>query len=437
MRGHRRTSVLAVVLSSVFVAAPLQAAETVMHRAWDGTATCLTSAAGDAEGLTGGAHCVGNRMGGFLLDETVRFMSERGRAAFGENFRLVHRMTWAPFGNGLAGELDMVVPLAATGAGVEEIGGSAFFLQHGMTRWIDEHGLRRNDLRLGTTFRFTLPDFPGADVFGVSALVQENVERGHQRLVIGTDYAGRWGVAEVHHYIPTTDWRRGRSGREERAIGGTELSLRFGLTTTLSLDTAVGRWERDAAGRSTLDGRLGLGWRPHPYFRLHAGAGLGPDAESGSLMLSLNVPFGGFHKRPKWEGLGAFGLAATARDPDMWRPVENVGRIRTVERAARDGTEAAGEVSVQFLQSSASSGGLVELEVSLSAPASEDVRLTVRLVPGTGDDPAVPGVDYVDDPAIVTIRKGASSERVTFQLLDNPNLASTRTLSVEVTRTTG
>ena len=203
-------------------------------------------------------------------------MNEQGKATFGEDFRLVHRMTWAPFGNGLAGNLDMVVPLAATGAAdMEEFHGSAFFLQHGVTRWTDKHGLRRNDLRLGTAYRFTLPSFTSADadVFGVSALVQENIERGHQRLVLGTDYASGWGAAGLHHYIPTTDWRRGRSGYEERAAGGTEFNLRLDLTTTLSVNTAVGRWERDGAGQSTVDGRLGIGWRPHPYVRLHARAG--------------------------------------------------------------------------------------------------------------------------------------------------------------------
>ena len=118
----------------------------------------------------------------------------------------------------------------------------------------------------------------------------------------------------------------------------------------------------------------------------------------------------------------------------MWRPVENVGRIQTIERAAQDNTQGASGISVRFLQSSAASGDEIELEVSLSAPASEDVRLSVRLVPGSGDNPAVPGVDYVDESEIVTIRRGSRSEQVTFELLDNPNLDSDRTLSVDVTR---
>lgn len=439
MRNLRKIPALTTaLLASAFVAGPGQAGETVAEWTWERTTTCLTTVAGDLDGPAGGARCVGDQMGGALLDKAIRFMNQQGKATFGENFRLVHRMTWAPFGNGLAGNLDMVVPLAATGgADVEALDGSAFFLQHGVTRWTDKHGFQRNDLRLGTAYRFALPGFAGtgADVFGVSALVQENIERGHQRLVLGTDYASGWGVAELHHYIPTTDWRRGRSGYEERAAGGTELNLRFDLTSTLSFNTAVGRWERDGIGRSTVDGRLGFGWRPHPYVRLHARAGVGPDADSGAFRLSLNVPFDAPRRLPGWEGLGAFGMAATSRDPDIWRPVENVGRIQTVERASQNSTQGTGGISVRFLQSAAESGDEIALEVSLSAPASEDVRLSVRLVPGSGDNPAVPGVDYVDESEIVTIRRGSSSERVTFQLLDNPGLDSDRTLSVEVTRT--
>ena len=408
----------------------------VTEQAWDRMATCATPHAG---GLADGTRCVGNRMGGLLLDETVRFMSEQGQAAFGKNFRFVHRMSWSPFGSGLAGELDMVVPLAAVGAArvdadTDALRGSAFFLQHGMTRWTDKHGARRNDMRLGTAYRFTLPSFASKDVFGASALVQQNVEWGHQRLVFGTDYAGRWGGAALHHYIPTTNWRSGRAGYEERAVGGTEFSLRFDVTSTVTLDSALGRWERDDAGRSAVDGRIGLGWRPHPYLRFDASTGFGRQADPGAFRLSFNVPFGGSRKTPKWEGLGAFGIADTRGDADMWRPVENVGQIRTIERTAQRSVQGSGDVSARFVQSSASSGDEIEVEVSLSAPASEDVRLTVRLVPGSGDNPAVPGEDYVDEAATVTIREGSTSERVTFQLLDNPDMSTERTLSIDVTR---
>ena len=80
-----------------------------------------------------------------------------------------------------------------------------------------------------------------------------------------------------------------------------------------------------------------------------------------------NVPFGGPRKRARWEGFGIFALAGTATAADLWRPVENVGRIRTIERVARRCTEM-DDVTVRFLQSSAATGGTVEVEVTLRDP---------------------------------------------------------------------
>ena len=428
----------AALPSSLDAPTPSHATGTLTQWAFDRTGTCLGASPGDSVDWDGGARCLGDRLGGFLVDEAARLLTEQGQGVFGEHFRLVHRVSWSPLGQGLAGELDAVFPLAfrggvQTGAG-EALHGSAFFFQKGVTRWTDAHGFRRHDLRFGTAWRFTLPHFAGADVVGATALVQENVERGHQRFVLGTDYAGRWGRASLQHYLPTTEWRAGRAGYEERAVGGTELSVRLDLTTTVSLDTAMGRWERDDAGRSALDGRLGLGWKPHPYLRLDARTGIGSGADAGAFMLSLNVPFGGPRKRARWEGLGTFALAGDdTTAADLWRPVENVGRIRTIERVARQDTDLDG-VTVRFLQPSAATGGTVAVEVALSAPATADLRLSVRLAPGSGDSPAVAGVDYVDEPALVTIAQGATSGRATFQLLDNPALATDRTLSVTVTR---
>ena len=223
---------LAAVLAAV--PAPTSAAETFAQWAWDRTAaSCAGAVQGDTMDFDGGARCIGDRLighldgflGGLLVNETARFLTEQGRETFGEHFSLVHRMTWSPLGQGLAGELDAVVPLGFLGGGqagagdAEGLHGSAFFLQQGVTRWTDAHGFRRHDVRLGTAFRFALPHFAGADVVGAAAMVQENVERGHQRLVLGTDYAGRWGHASLQHYLPTTEWRAGRAGYEERAAG--------------------------------------------------------------------------------------------------------------------------------------------------------------------------------------------------------------------------
>ena len=61
-----------------------------------------------------------------------------------------------------------------------------------------------------------------------------------------------------------------------------------------------------------------------------------------------------------------------------------------------------------------------------------DVRLVARLAPGSGDNPAVAGVDYVDQPYEITVPDGSASGRVEVQLLFNPDVeAGGRTLAVK------
>ena len=91
------------------------------------------------------------------------------------------------------------------------------------------------------------------------------------------------------------------------------------------------------------------------------------------------------------------------------------------------------EASVRFLQDSAYSGDEVGLEVTLPAVTSGDLDVVVTFAPGTGDNPAVPGVDYVDEPIPVTIPAGTSSAIVTVQLPLNSGLNEARSLSVTVT----
>ena len=64
--------------------------------------------------------------------------------------------------------------------------------------------------------------------------------------------------------------------------------------------------------------------------------------------------------------------------------------------------------------------------------ASEDIQLLVSLVPGEGDNPAVPGEDYVDEPVEVTINQGTTSSVVTIQLLLNDDMTEARSLGVTV-----
>ncbi len=384
-----------------------------------------------------GLHCLSGELGGVVMDGLALVAEGQGRRVFGENFRVVHRLSWSPYGDGdgVAGNLDAVVPLnfavRRSETGAEE---SALFLQQGLTRWRDKDGFRRTDVRYGAAYRFMLSDEPDADVLGLSTVVQENVERRHKRLVTGLDYAGRWGGGWLQHFTPVTDWRPGRRGYEERPIGGTELGARLNVTTTISADAAIARWEEDGAGAgSPSETRLGLAWRPHPWLSLRTAWGFGAVEEGGNARLALSIPLGGARRAlPRWEGLGVLGGAAAA-PADMWRPVENVDRLRTVERVISPAALVrAGAIAVKFLQDEVASGSDSSVRVSIPAALSEDLHLVLRLAPGSGENPAVAGEDFVDEPIEVTIVRGETSAEASFRLLHNAGLQTPRTLAVEV-----
>ena len=124
-----------------------------------------------------------------LLDAATRFAATQGQALFGEHFRIVNSMGLSPSEGRLSGGLDVVLPLASStlpGAAPSETG--AFFLQQGVTRWVDVHGLDRNDFRFGAVRRFDLSDETAASgILGVSAFVQQSREFQHTRLVAGTE----------------------------------------------------------------------------------------------------------------------------------------------------------------------------------------------------------------------------------------------------------
>jgi len=282
------------------------------------------------------------------MEEFSRFASERGRFLFGNNFRIVNRLSLSPGGTGLDGDIDTVFPLSfgtalgpvSTAPDGPRTGSDALFLQWGVSRWTDDKGMRRDDARYGLVRRFALSDTPGADVVGVSALLQRGLESRHQheRFVFGLDYAGSWGNGWFHHYTPTTGWRPGRSGFQERALEGAELGLRLTPTPTIGLETALTRWEdKDGSGRWRTGARVGLDWRPHPWLSFRTAWEDTDDGDgSASFGVRFSIPLGGGHReRPRWEGLGFAGgeSGPEANAPDIWRPLDNVRPIEVAERA--------------------------------------------------------------------------------------------------------
>ena len=399
------------------------------------------------QGVSSGYRCFMEQMvNGILLDQTTQYANAYGKRLFGEHFSFANRMTYSQMGGGFSGEMDTVVPLSAL-AGFAGFGGlesdadsGAFFFQQGVTSWTDSQGLQRYDMRYGVVRRFNLSEEPGTNVVGLSSFFQQNLEYGHGRVVSGFDYDGAWGRSTFNYFLPTTGWRNSlrQSGYEERALEGMELAFNLQPTSTVGLETALTRWEaRDGAGNWETGARMGLSWQPHTWVNIRAAwDGIGTSTPNPSASAMLTFPLGSKQPIPGWQGLDLGSLGQNVATMDIWRPIENIGQIRVAEREATSlsADEVLSGLTVRFLQDSAGSGESIKVQVSLSAPASEDIPLLVSLVPGEGDNPAVPGEDYLDEPVEVTISHGTTSSVATFQLLRNDNMTEARSLGVTVSR---
>ena len=206
------------------------------------------------------------------------------------------------------------------------------------------------------------------------------------------------------------------------------------MTTTVRADVTGYRWQSEGVSDEwNLGTRLGLDWGPHPWLTLNAVYDGAVDGQASmSALARLTVPLGGAPKRlPRWEGLGVVVDGGPApHDSDLWRPVDDIGQIRVATRAKVSALVESAEI--RFMQGSVGSGDAVRLEIVLSAAAPEDIQVEVRLVPGSGDNPAVPGEDFVDQPVELTIGQGATTGNVTIQLLRNDNMQENRSLGATV-----
>ena len=434
-----RAAVLATILAPA--ALPSNAVGFGAQSAVDRPAGSLLSGARSCQsaledGLSEGSGCMaGWAVNHLLLDAMTRFATAQGQSLFGEHFRFVNTIRISSSDGTLNGGLDVVLPLASSPLpGAESSGTGAFFLQQGVTRWTDRHGHDRNDFRFGLVRRLDLSDEDTAlGILGVSAFVQQSREFQHTRLVAGTDYAGMWGRGSLNLFIPATAWKAAQAGHEERALAGIELGLKLDLTTTLSAGTAIGQWEEEdgVSGWSTT-GRMAVGWRPHPWLDFGvAWSGVGTRSDDKVIRVGVSMPLGRTHKPPRWEGLGLAGGGPGPTALDPWSPVDAVGVIQVARREIGNDQLISG-ATVRFLQDSANTGDQIHIEVVLSAATSGDLDLVVTLAPGTGDNPAVPGVDFVDEPIPVTIRAGASSAVVTVQLPLNSELDEARSVQATV-----
>ena len=365
--------------------------------------------------LSAGTRCLLGAGLDLMLDSGMTFTNTYGKEVFGERFQLTGNLSYESEA-GLNADLDAVIPLSQSVSLEGGLAGSSVFFQQGITRWWNSRSKRRTDLRHGVVHRFRVSANPNADIVGVSTFYQHNAEHGHQVLVSGLDYAGRWLNGSAKHFTPTTGWRSADFGYEERALDGVELNLNFNVTSTIRADVTGYRWQsEDASEEWNLGSRLGFDWRPHPWLTLNAAYDRPVDGrDSLSASARLIVPLGGSSRQlPPWEGLGVTARGSAPNEGDLWRPVDDIGQIRVATRADVSGLVESAEI--RFLQDTVGSGETVRLEIVLSSAAPEDIRVEVRLVPGSGDNPAVPGEDFVDQPIELTIAQGATTGTASIQ----------------------
>ena len=280
--------------------------------------------------------CMGDQVISVLFGATLQSIDEHGTALFGENFRLDHRLDFSASDGGISGDLDAVIPLNSFTSTSHDRVTRGLFFQNGLSRWRDEHGFQRNDMRFGMVHRILTSERPDAGVFGTSFFFQENLEWGHARIVAGLDYSDGRGRGSLTYFIPVTDWRPGRFGYEERALEGMEFDLRYDVTHTIELRTGAGHREsKDGSGDWTTHGSFSIRWQPHPWFRLRGNwDDIGTADDSLGLHAVVSVPFGeSTHERLRWRGLGLTDLNSDEPVPGLiWKPVDNVGHIEVARR---------------------------------------------------------------------------------------------------------
>ena len=280
--------------------------------------------------------CVVDHLFSRSADGALRIVEEYGKTRFGEYFHIDRRLGFTASTGTFTADLDVVIPLSASTALEDASVTRSLFIQQGITRWQDEQGFQRSDARMGFVHRSLLGETLDGGILGTSMFMQENLERGHARMVSGLEYLGGWGQGSLNHYLPLTGWRPGRSGYEERALGGVELGYETELSTTIDLNVAAGRWQnKDGSDSWNNRVRLGISWQPHPWLELRGGwDDIGTAENSQAVHVSFTMPLGGSDRgRARWQGLGRGDPNSRINDPKaMWNSVTHLDRIEFAER---------------------------------------------------------------------------------------------------------
>ena len=368
-----------------------------------------------------------DKFGGVLngaIAGAVKSVDNEGKKLFGDDFGLFGGLHYQAQDGSISGDLDAVIPVFSGGFS----GGNnrAFFLQSGISRYEDSAQFWRDDLRQGIAYRFAVSENHDSAVAGFWAFIQQNRQRGHGRFATGAEYYTPVGVAKLHYFMPTTGWRAGRFGYEEKAIEGGDLLLNFDNFRRLGFQVGAGHWERkDGSEKFDSYAQVGARWQVLPQLSVESRwRGLGKSRDSMDFALHLDIPLGG-----KKQGFAAPRLSQPT-SANLYRAITAPRRIEVAER--RVAVRPLEGVAVRFLHNTATSGGQVRLEVILPATVSEDSDFEVHLLPGEGDNPAVAGVDFSPAPVPLMVRKGKNRAVITTTLMYNAELQKARTLAVKV-----
>ena len=393
----------------------------------------------------------------FIFDRSADYFGQRGKQLFGQGFHIQQSLQYsAAAGDKVRGDLDAVIPLRM-GVAADSLPSGALFLQNGISRWTDQHGFDRSDTRVGLVRRFQADN---ANLFGISAALQQNLERGHERRVFGLDYVGRFGKGYVNHYAAQTDWLAGRngfqeraiggkeiappcclfsaSGFQERAIGGKEIGVSLAPTTAIKLDLSVGDWDSQTEiGESVIRNRVAVAWQPHPYWRFSGDYSDGNQVDAHkSMRIAFVKPLGKHRAKAQWVGFGVARNEEVQSD-DMWRTVASENRIEVVERKVPAREVRSGDVALHFLQDKAATGTTIRIQASVAAPAANELRVLVQLSPGGGENPAVAGEDFPVAPIVIVIAQGSTAGVVQVAIPINPEIKSERRLRAEIIKVGG
>ena len=425
-------------LGTLLIIPSTQASDSIWN--WDeslNAAASCESAFNQSESI--GARCFADQAINQLLIKSSQQAEIYGKRVFGPHFQIQNRFNFSSTDGQLIGHIDAVVPFSFSELqGTKNGTKSAFFMQQGVTRWRDESYNLRNDQRTGFVFRFQPFDALNNDIFGISAFYQSNLDIGHQVFVSRFDYAGRWGTSTLTHFTPMSGWITSyQNGREEKALEGTELGVNLSLTSNIDLGITGYRWQSEDGSKSWVNGaRTSVNWQPHTYLRIRADYDKSQTKLNSSIWFGVEIPLGGQPERPRWLGFGTAPDQIDSNEEQLYSVVDNIGRIRFASRRTVSLSELVDEAHIRFLQDSALTGTEILVQVSINSVAPEDINLILQLEPGEGENPAVPGVDFVDEPISVVISKGTTSTTVSIKLLQNAELEESRTLSATVSLTT-